>query len=66
VVKYDTQVTLNHALPWMDFYSYVLQNKEILRTLQSSAKHSFKNSTNKQKGEKKGVGVGIIILSRDK
>jgi hypothetical protein len=48
LVKAEMQVKMNCGLSCKDFYSYVLQNKEILRTVWSPAKYSFKNSTNKQ------------------
>jgi hypothetical protein len=48
LVKAEIQVKMNYGLSCSDFYSYVLQNKEILRAVRSSAKYSFKNSANKQ------------------
>jgi hypothetical protein len=54
LVKAEIQVKFNYGLFCTDFHSFVLQNKKILRALRSSAKYLFKNSANKQQGEKKG------------
>jgi hypothetical protein len=48
LVKAGIQVKMNYGLSCKDFYSFGLQNREILRAVRSSAKYSFKNSTNKQ------------------
>jgi hypothetical protein len=47
-VKTEILVKVNCGFSCKDFYSYTIQNKEILRAVRSPAKYSFKNSANKQ------------------